>query len=157
MWAVVKVPNCARRRVYLPLVKTILGALLAALVLPLAGCGGGSSSGSAVPVFVEPATCRDRLATFLDITDENGQNGLDYDTFHGRVEQLNRTSDHALSTCSEQVVKPVRKGLYHYAVADATWLACSFGSFCLRDKVSRHILGAQADFMQARRLVERKS
>lgn len=138
----------------------ILGMLLAVLVL--AGCGGGSSTttGATSPTvspspkaYVESATCRRKLGTFLDIAHANEQAvHLDYNTFSDRYDRLQATVDSSLLACSAKIAVPVRRGMVEYGLVSFSWGSCTVFK-CPKDLIRAHLQKGAAAFDGARQLL----
>jgi hypothetical protein len=136
-----------------------LGGVTAAMALVLVGLSGcdnnppssqepGTPATTAV-TYRETATCRHDAARLLDIAEANVSSNLGYDEFHRRFDQLSARQDDAMLACSRAVSAPFAMALYHYAVANAEWLACP-GKNCDLDKITTEVSSGNNGMDKAR-------
>lgn len=124
--------------------RTLTVSLLAALAILLAGCGGAgenestpapaesttsaptpaAATSSSTPAYVENATCRKRMAVFLDVTDSFRVDSLSFHVYHRKVDGLYQIVDRAVVACSSHVERPVRRAMFMMAAIDLAWDVC---------------------------------
>lgn len=126
-------------------------AVLALLVVVLAGCGGegdesaqaSSESAAQTPPpapapYVESETCRAKMAPLVDTMLANDTKNLAYAAFHARFEELDRKTDGALLACSNAVANPTTRVIYEYSLANLAWGFCDQEK-CATELIAKHI------------------
>lgn len=84
------------------------------------------------------------------VVDSMERDSLGKSTFDAQNARIGRLADRAETTCSNHVMRPLRKALYEWAVADLWWTGCP-GRVCDMKLVTKRVV---AGIEATRRSVE---
>lgn len=79
---------------------------------------------SVEPAYAEADTCRTKMLPLQEIMMASAADGLQYNRFTDRVEELERLIDRALLVCSDALNRAARKVMFEFSMARAQWGLC---------------------------------